>query len=57
MPCFEVKVTSTVINHCIEAETEEEAIAIVMGDLSTRFAAYTEVVTDSTIIEITPGTE
>ena len=50
MPCFEIKVTSTVINHCIEAETEEEAIALVMGDLSTRFA-------DSTIIEITPSIE
>jgi len=50
MPLFEIKVSSTVVNHGVEADFYDEAVALVMEDLSTRFAAYTEVVSEDTII-------
>lgn len=55
MNTYEIKVTSTVVCHGIEANSLQEAIDYCIADLSTRFGAYTETLPETTVVEdLTP---
>ena len=55
MPLYDIKITSTVVCHQVEADTLQEAEDYCVTDLGTRFGEYITVDPTTTIIEdVTP---